>query len=310
MTALRRSVVVVLAVAAPVLVWLTQVAYADITPDPMPSHWGTSGVDGTTAAHTYYLIILIAAGVLAAATLATSWWAHSTHAGRMLAAMLSFGSWIAAVPYLETMLLARHITDPYQVPMPWYAVLGGAGVPIIIAAGVYAVHGPRRDTPPRRTGAPAMTIGKTERVTWIGHAHSMPLRIVAPVLMVAAAVAVFFQVQVAIPLGIGGLALAWTSVLAVRVDNRGVHTLWGPFGWPRPRIAPDNIAAVRVEDIHPMQWGGWGYRHSARGIAAVVRGGPGLVIERVHGPTYAVTVDDPDEAAQTLNAILGQSPTR
>src|SRR5699024_2484071 len=126
-----------------------------------------------------------------------------------------------------------------------------------------------------RTHGPTITLGETERATWIGHAHSTPMRILSPLLMAAAAVAVFFSVQIAIPLGVVGLATAWTSVLAVRIDRRGVHTLWGPFGWPRPRIAPENIASAHASDINPLEWGGWGYRVSRNGVAAVIRRGPG-----------------------------------
>lgn len=309
MTALRRPAIAVVAAVAPVLVWLSHLAYAGITPDPMPSHWSTDGVDGTTDAQTYFLAIVVASAALAAATIATTWWAHSSHAGRTLTAMFCFGTWIAAVPYLESMLLARHVSDPYQVPMPWYAVLGGVAVPLVIGVGVYAVHGTTESPRERRSGGNALSLREGERVTWIGHAHSSLLRVLAPLLMAAAAVLVFFQAMVAIPLGVAGLATAWVSVLAVRVDPRGVHTLWGPFGWPRPRIAPENIAAAYSEDIHPMQWGGWGYRISRRGVAAVVRAGPGLVVERVHGPTYAVTVDGADEAAQVLNALLARQQT-
>lgn len=63
MRALRRAGVIVLVVAAPVLVWVFKLAYADVTPDPMPSHWGTHGVDGTTDAGTYFALIVAVAGV-------------------------------------------------------------------------------------------------------------------------------------------------------------------------------------------------------------------------------------------------------
>jgi hypothetical protein len=304
---LRKPAVAGLVLVIPVLVWLAHWAYADSTPDPMPTHWGAHGVDGTTDAGVYFLAIVCASGALAVAAVVVTWLAHSTHAGRMLTAMLSFGAWIAGVPYLESMLLARHHTDARDVPMPWYAVLGGVGVPIVVAAAVYLLHGGKQRAQPRRPAASPVRLGSTERVTWIGHAHSMPLRILSPALLAAAAVLVFFQVQAAIPLGIVGLAMAWTSVLAVRVDDRGVHTLWGPFGWPRPHIALENIAAVHSEDISPMEWGGWGYRISGRGVAAIIRRGPGMVVDRVHGATYAVTVDGADEAAQVLDALLARA---
>lgn len=306
----RRVAVTTLALVAPVLVWVSHAAYADITPDPMPTHWGAHlQVDGTTPAWPYFLAILAASAVLGIAAVAVAWLAHSTHAGRMLTAMLTFGAWVATVPYVESLLLARHIADPRHVAMPWYAVLGGVGVPIVIGAAVYWLHGTTAPPTPRRTPTHAVHLNENERATWIGHAHSLPMRIAAPVAMAAAAVLVPFQVQAAIPLGIVGLACAWTSVIAVRVDARGVHTLWGPFGWPRPCIRIDNIAEVHTEKIHPMEWGGWGYRTSGRGRAAVIRGGPGLVVKRVQGPTYAVTVDEPDEGARVVAGLISRNKT-
>lgn len=306
----RRVVVAVLALVIPVLVWVSHLAYADITPDPMPTHWGPSGVDGTAAAWPYFWAILAASGVLGIAAVAVAAFAHSTHSGRMLVAMLTFGAWVAGVPYIESLLLSRHVADAHDVSMPWYAVLGGVGVPILVGAGVYWLHG--RTAPPARRRVPAATIplADTERVTWVGHAHSTPMRLLSPALMVAAAAVVFFSVPAAIATGVSAIACAWASVIAVRVDADGLHTLWGPFGWPRPHIRLHNIAEVHAEQIHPMEWGGWGYRVSGRGVAAVVRGGPGLVVERVTGPAYAVTVDHADEGASVLHALLAREQER
>ncbi|HET7387131.1 MAG TPA: hypothetical protein VFJ19_10770 [Nocardioidaceae bacterium] len=306
----RRAVVAVLVLLAPVLVWLGHRAYAAVTPDPMATHWGFHGVDGTTAAWPYFVAILCASGALGLAAVAVSWLAHSTHAGRMLTSMLAFGAWIATVPYLESLLLARHIRDAHDVPMPWYAVLGGVGIPLVVAATAYWLHGDTAPPLPRGPVPPAMPLADSERVTWIGHAHSRPFQVLSPLLMAAAAVLVPFQAHVSIPLGIVGVALAWTSVIAVRVDQRGLHTLWGPFGWPRTRVGLGNIADAHSERIEPLQWGGWGYRISSRGTAAVLRRGPGLVVERVHGPRYAVTVDGADEGARVLIGLLARERSR
>src|SRR5690606_37397451 len=107
-----------------------------------------------------------------------------------------------------------------------------------------------------------------------------------------------------IPLAIVSVALALISEVTVRIDARGVHTLWGPFGWPRPHIPLEQITAARAEHIRPLEWGGWGYRVSPRGIAAVIRRGPGLVISRSGRPDYAVTIPHAAVGADVLNALL------
>src|SRR5699024_8279550 len=113
-----------------------------------------------------------------------------------------------------------------------------------------------------------------EQVVWIGHAHSSLMRTASWVAAVIGVVVLFLQVSIAIPVLVVALVFAMSCELGVLIDARGVHTLWGPFGWPRPRIALDNIAAASAEHINPVQWGGWGYRVSSRGVAAVVRRGP------------------------------------
>jgi len=68
----------------------------------------------------------------------------------------------------------------------------------------------------------------------------------------------------------------------------------------------DSISAVRAEVIHPMKWGGWGYRITSGGSAANVRTGPGIVVTRTSGSTYVVTVDHAGQGADVLNGLLSR----
>ncbi len=90
----------------------------------------------------------------------------------------------------------------------------------------------------------------------------------------------------------------------MRVDRAGVAAHFGPVGWPAFRTQLERIEAVEARQISPMQWGGWGFRIGPRGTALVVRRGPGLVIARRGASDLAITVDDADQAAELLNALL------
>jgi len=302
---LRRLAGTAISVVAPVVVLISYLALRAAVPDPLPTHWGLHGeVNDTASVAGFFVATLVISAVLALGAVAAVWLAHSPLAGRMLAALLSFGAWITAAITLVTMLAARGAPRAQDVAMPWYAILAVVVVSILLAAGVWWVLPGRWEPSAVAPATSTLTLAPGERVVWIGHQHSTLARIFAGVLAVAGAIVLWLQPVVSIPLFVVAVALAMTSELAVRIDERGVHTLWGPFGWPRPSIALGEIASARAEQINPMAWGGWGYRVSSRGVAAIIRRGPGLVIERTNGPAYAVTVPGADRGADVLNALL------
>ena len=65
------------------------------------------------------------------------------------------------------------------------------------------------------------------------------------------------------------------------------------------------IATAQAIDIHPTDWGGWGYRGSLtlmKRAAVVLRAGPGIRLDLHDGEVFVVTIDDPDRPARLLNA--------
>jgi len=70
-----------------------------------------------------------------------------------------------------------------------------------------------------------------------------------------------------------------------------------------PRLRRATAEVLSAEEIDPLGWGGWGVRLSRRGTAHVVRRGPGLVLGRRGGSELAITVDDPDGAAELVAAL-------
>lgn len=96
----------------------------------------------------------------------------------------------------------------------------------------------------------------------------------------------------------------WASRLRVVVDAACLRVSWGPTGWPRKRIRWARVRDVSAIQVEPAHWGGWGYRWIpwAHASAAVVRRGPGIKLDLVHGKAFVVTVDDAVNGAKAAAA--------
>ena len=305
-TFLRRLLGGAIALAAPVLVLITYLALRARLPEPLPVHWGLHGeVNNTASIGGFFTATLVISAALALAALAAIYLAHTPIAGRMLAAMLVFGTWMAAGTWVATVAVSAGAARAQDVSLPWYAIVPVVAVPILLGIGAWWILPGEWQNSGVPAAAPSgLVFAPGEAGVWIDHAHATWARWAAVVAALVAVALWWVAPPVVIPVGVVAVALAMTSELAVRIDARGVHTLWGPFGWPRPRIPLDIITAVCTEHINPMQWGGWGYRVSPRGVAAVIRSGPGLVISRTGRPDYAVTVPHAAEGVDVLNALL------
>lgn len=103
------------------------------------------------------------------------------------------------------------------------------------------------------------------------------------------------------PLIIGAAALAAGTIRVVANDD-GLQVGFGPWGWPGRRIGLDRIDDVRVEDLSPMRYGGWGYRIRGRDTRVIVRSGPAVVVNLKSGGSFGVTVPDAAAFAEVLRA--------
>lgn len=86
--------------------------------------------------------------------------------------------------------------------------------------------------------------------------------------------------------------------ITVTVDDHDVVVRYGPWHWPVQRIAMADLTSIEAREISPLHYGGWGYRWvpTRRLSGAILRKGPGLVLHRRDGRTFAVTVDDASAA--------------
>ncbi len=307
-TTLRRLCGGALALIAPVLASIGYLATRDRLPDPLPVHWNLHGaVDNTAHVGGFFTATLLIAALLALAVFAAIYLARTPIAGRMLAALLAFGAWMAAGVWVTTAMASMDAASARDVSLSWYTIVLLVGVPLAAGVAVWAVlPGQWQHPDAPAVTSPGLVLDAGEVVVWIDHVHA-PWARWGAVLAAAAAVVMFFIAPpAAIPLGIVAVAGALLSEIVLRIDARGVHTLWGPFGWPHTRIPLEQIVAARSERIRSVEWGGWGYRVSPRGVAVVIRSGPGLVVSRSGRPDYAVTTRHAEAGAEVLSALLAR----
>lgn len=295
----------------PLLVW------RDRLPDPLASHWGLSG--GPNGSTGYATMLAITVGAVVLSTAAVGWVVLSRRRrdpfvypfvvflALMLAGIACGAS--ATIVAVNLDVADWHRTGPLS---GWLVAAMVAGSVALAAAATRALPA----TPPRPTTADdgdrhsaPRPLDAGERAVWVGTLTNRWLLVPSAALCVMGLVWVVVGPGRWVGLAFVPLGLA-TSVLAtvrVTVDRRGLQVAYGPLHWPRTRFPAERIESADVIEVHPTQWGGWGYRGSIRLMkraAVVLRRGPGLHLRLRDGSEFAVTVDHPEPGADLLNRIL------
>jgi hypothetical protein len=308
MTIRRQLLAALVALQAPVWAAGAALLLGDDVPDPLPTHWNLSGeVDGTVGLAAFTAVVLavvVVASVVALVCVARA--GRTTPAGLGAAA----ATWVAGLPaalYVATLVASADAGQASEVRLPLVGVALATLLPFVAAFTVlrllpteWVVGVPV--APPATT----MSLAEGERVVWVGQASSRRLLSGGVVLALGALPLWFVVWPAALAVALCALLLAWVHVVTVRVDDAGMTVSWGPAQWPRIRVALDDIAAAEAAEIEPLRWGGWGYRLTARGRAAVARRGPGIVLTLRNGRQLAATVDRPEPAADLVNALVAR----
>lgn len=298
---------------------LTLLSWWDELPDPIATHWTTSGApDGFSSP----AVLLAWFAVLGTATLAATLWGarpESSGAVRTIVSLASGTGVFLMVSVLGTLAPQRGIPDAATVPLPGWAFLWGA-LAGIAAGFVTALLVPRWSSPPPTDGltrvGPIAELGPTERVVWTRVASTARPGVIIAVaatllVLVLSLVAAAWWLLVFVAL----LVLLLVAVLTVRVmvDPNGLRVA-GPLGWPRVQIRTDDVASVATADVHALrEFGGWGYRVAFAGplVGAkgfVLRSGPAIVVTRRSGGVEVVVVDDAATGAALLEAYRRRVP--
>lgn len=299
--------------AALVVTVLTLLSWWDELPDPIASHWTSTGQPDGFGSPGVAMAWLVGFGLV---TLAATFWgalAESSGAVRTIVPLTSGIGTFLLVFMLGTIAPQRGVADAATVVLPGWAFLWGALAGT--AAGVVtALLLPRWSSPPLVAGltqiGPIADLGPTERVVWTRVATTARPGVIIAVsatllILVLALVSGVWWMLVLVAL----LVLLMTAVLTVRVvvDPSGLRVA-GPLGWPRVRVRVEDLESVATADVRALrEFGGWGYRVAFSGplVGAkgfVLRSGPAIVVTRRSGAVEVVVVDDAATGAALLEA--------
>ncbi len=111
-------------------------------------------------------------------------------------------------------------------------------------------------------------------------------------------------------LGLAVMVLAVVALLSfaslrVTVDWRGLRVVSLLTRVPVKRIPLDRVRDVEVTDLHPAEWGGWGYRVMSGRTAVILRSGPGMVVTTRDGKQFALSLRNPETPAGLLHTLAG-----
>ena len=94
-----------------------------------------------------------------------------------------------------------------------------------------------------------------------------------------------------------------------RIDTRVTQDDVSVRMWPLKgrTISAAGIREVRIVDVYPMEYGGWGVRWISRGRAYIYRGGKGkgVRLDLQSGMHVLIESDRPDELLEAINEIRG-----
>lgn len=293
------------------------VAHADALPDPLATHWGTSGrPDGSTP------LGLFVGGVVA--IVLAAWASLLVHARRraaglrLTAAPFVWGTLALMAGVVVTTVAANDGVADWRAadPLTLGHALAVSAVAVLAAVAAWALE---RGRPvarvDRATPAATLELADGEQVAWARSVASRPLTIVVVAIGVAPIVVALVAGGVPDWWLVGGCLIAATVGLAVgeivvTVDARGLTIAYGPWSWPRQTVPVGQVAAAETTDLDPWSVGGWGYRKvpGRPGVTAVViRGGSALRVVRDDGRELLVTVPDADTAAALLQTLAARN---
>ncbi|GAA1693328.1 DUF1648 domain-containing protein [Nonomuraea maheshkhaliensis] len=321
-----RAVALVWGAAVTAVLILAPLALRDRLPDPLATHWGSSGSvpDGSTS-FTAHVVTTSALWVV-------PWLLLVVFAGRAGARRGTRVTWWGLLFGLGALLLgAAASTLSVNLDAPgWRAAeLPGWHVPLVIlglivagtAAG-YLGRGPRDEPSPGEQAPPRLRLGPGQRAVWVS-------RIVNPwlaaltlcalaVIVVTTALTVSGVSGVSGVAGVGAALPAFvivlvvglaTMALTVKVIDEKVVIGFGPFGRPARTIPLAKVESAWAEELRPSEVGGWGFRGLPGNAAIMLRGGECLVLRYRSGGRLAISIDDAERGASLINTLIAERVT-
>ncbi|MGP3930847.1 hypothetical protein [Nonomuraea sp. KM88] len=297
---------------------LVPLAVRDRLPDPMATHWGNEGVDGSMPFTGFVAVELVLWGVPWVLLLVGSRWAHAHRDGRMFWwGTLGFMSVFA--PGASLSVLAANLDVPVWTAAQltaWHVIVTLAGSAAVAVTAGYLGRGEPDQAPSADARPPRLWLREGERTVWVSRVTNPWLAAVAAAAGGGVGVLAVLRLLgsgagavlgVTLPVLVIVLLLGLLSAsVAVRVSGDGVAIGFGPFGWPVRRIRLQKIDVALSETRHPSQVGGWGFRGLPGSATIMLRGGECLIIRYRSGGRLAISIDDASRGASLINALIAE----
>ncbi|MRG61176.1 DUF1648 domain-containing protein [Agromyces sp. CFH 90414] len=194
-------------------------------------------------------------------------------------------------------------------PAGWTApVAVGAGILLGVLAGWITWQAlPAPDRPEPSAATPALDLAPGERAVWTASATAPWIVfaiiglagacLIVPIVMAPSAWWLWGSLLVVVAL------LATTTGVRVTVDRRGL-TARTLLGLRLTQVPLADVVSASDVEVLPGEFGGWGFRYDLRGRRGIImRGGPGIEVQRRDAAPLVVTVSDARTGAALLNAL-------
>jgi len=290
-------------------------AYRSDLPDRIASHFGVSGrADGSMTPEVFLVVLgsMMAIGLGACVVIALTRRRFQPMVAPSVSAVGAFFASIAAGILAITAIGQRGLEQWQDATISPAALIPWIGGSIIVAglAAWVASSLPFEDRAGMDPPPAAMELVHGERVFWTATLSARwPLLLGLTILLAGLVLLLVTEPWIGLVLLGISVLMSFFGRIRVTADRSGLRVGYGLFGWPRTSVPLSRIAAARAIDIHPPDWGGWGYRGSLaimRRAAVVLRAGPGIRLDLRDGRVFAVTIDDPDDPVRLLNAEISR----
>jgi hypothetical protein len=317
----NRRLIIVIGVVIPLLIAivgaLVMALWIPELPNPVASHWGTSGPNGYSAVGSVIAMPLLITLVFAALSAFVSWRGGPNGGMLWVQKVLVSASVFLAVSITAlaagSLAMQRGLDNAESAGDPAGIML--AAFPVALLMGLFAwlmlpaaekVH----STP---VVAEPLDASSTERVYFSTSTRiGTGVVLVAVVALAALGLALTIQAvsnptELLLPASIGLLVIALAvSTLSWRitVDHRGLRVR-SAMGWPRATIAADQIESVSVVSVDPIgEFGGYGWRWAPDGRSGIVLSkGDAIQVTRTNGKKFIVTMHDAQRGAEALATV-------
>lgn len=295
-----------------VAVVVTWLLWRDALPDEIPKQWDADGVNSTAPAGIMLGMTALASFVAASvATVALRASAvpsrRSTFLGTGFVAGLASSVWL--VTGAAAVVADRSgESDPGGWPLLALLACGYGAIPYFLSPKLREIS-PRDsveiELAPSETGAWSKTV-TVPLFAWV-----------ALIVVVGSAVLLTTMIGEGDTAGalVAGFVLFFVLILMVvfvrlrvSVDWRGLKVVSSILRIPLKTAQLGEIESVHVDNLDPVQWGGWGYRIMAGRSGIILRRGPGLVLNLTNGKQFAVSLIDPETPAALLTTLSGDTP--